>query len=776
MLLLAGGSWYYAIAGLLLVPSGVLLWRNRMAGAYLYGLFFIGTLIWTIVEAGDRIWAWVPRMALPAVLALWLALCLPRLGQGVKRGASWLMSGALVLCFIVAIVCVCGPQFSYSSGDPAPDTPLANAHYSDSEQADADWTYYGRDKNATRYSPANQITPENVSQLSVAWTYRTGDMPPADKPNKWAAENTPSKIGNGLYVCSATDNVMRLDPATGKEQWHWKSGVKYESVPYTAACRGVTYVTSNAVPEGQMCHTRLLVATLDARLVELDTETGTPCEQFGDNGQVSVMKGIGHSVPGWLAMNNAMPVVNGVIVTNHEVLDGQARWAPSGVIRGWDVETGAFRWAWDVNRPGEHGEPAEGETYSRGTPNSWTTMTADDQLGLVYVPTGNSAADYYNGMRSDNENRVNSAIVALDSRTGEERWVFQTAHMDVWDYDMGSQPTLMDYPGPDGSMVPAMLVPTKRGQNFILDRRTGKPLSRVEEKSVPTDNDVPGQKLAKTQPYSVDMPHFSLWNKLNEAHMWGLTPIDQMMCRIMYRHSNYKGDFTPPSMGRPWLQYPSYNGGSDWGSVAYDPNTGIMVGNWSNLVFRNQVVTREQSDEEGVFSIDDPRFNPGAGGAEGAGAQAQTPYGVHVSAFYAPFTKMLCNEPPYGMISAIDMHTKKVIWQHSLGSAEHNGPFGLPTHLPINIGVPNNGGPIITAGGLIFVSATTDHKIRAFDIKTGKEVWSHTLPTGGQATPMTYSVDGEQYVVITATGHHFMETPPGDYVIAFKLPHAQDDH
>lgn len=772
-LIIAGGSWYYAIAGIFLIPSGLLLWTNRMLGAKLYGIFFVGTLIWTIFEAGTRIWAWVPRMALPAVLALWLVLCLPWIGRGVKKWVTPTLAGLIIVCFVVAVACVFGPQFSYSSGEAAPSQPLVQNAETTTDQPDTDWQHYGRDANATRFSPLNQITPENASKLQVAWTYRTGDLPPKDKANKWAEENTPIKVGDGLYVCSATNNVMRLDPATGKEQWQWKSGVKYESIPYTAACRGVTYYTSQAVPEGQMCHTRLIVATLDARVVELDTETGKPCEQFGTNGQVDVMKGIGHSVPGWLAMNNAMPVVNGVIVTNHQVLDGQSRWAPSGVIRGWDVETGKFRWAWDVNRPGERGEPAEGQTYSRGTPNSWTTMTADPKLNMVYVPTGNSAGDYYTGMRSDNENRVNSSIVALDATTGEERWVFQTVHKDVWDYDMGSQPTLMDYPGPDGSTIPAMLVPTKRGQNFLLDRRTGKPLSKVEERQAPTEDDVPGQKLSDTQPWSVDMPRFGKWDELKESLMWGLTPVDQMMCRIMYRHSNYVGEFTPPSLGRPWLEYPSYNGGSDWGSVAYDPQSGIMVGNWSNIVFRDQLISRDQADKEGIFSIDDPRFNPNSGGAEGAGAQAHTPYGVHVSAFYAPFTKMLCDEPPYGMISAVDMHTKKVIWQHALGSAEYNGPFGIPTHLPINIGVPNNGGPIVTAGGLIFVSATTDRKIRAFDIKTGKEVWSYTMPTGGQATPMTYSVNGEQYVVITAGGHHFMETPPGDYVIAFKLPSSK---
>lgn len=763
-----GGSWYYLITGVVFLVDSVLLWRASRWGAYLYGIFFVATMVWTGVESGVQIWGWVPRLALFALLALWLVFCLHHLFK-IRRTVQHGLNVLIVACFVVAFVLVfVVPQDAIQSSQPAPSEPLAG-HYSES-QPDADWQHYGRDSSATRFSPLTQINADNVHELKQAWVFRTGDLPPKGKANKWAAENTPTKVGNGLYVCSATDNVMRLDPATGKQQWRFNSGVKYDSVPYTAACRGLTYYTSKVVPEGQMCHTRLVLATLDARLIELDTETGKPCPQFGDNGQKSVMKGIGHSVPGWLAMNDAMPVVNGTIVTNHEVLDGQARWAPSGVIRGWDAETGEFRWAWDVNRPDDHGEPPEGKTYSRGTPNSWTTMTADDKLGLVYVPTGNSAADYYSAERTANENKVSSSIVALDAKTGEQRWVFQTVHKDVWDYDMGSQPTLMDYPGPNGTTIPAMIVPTKRGQTFVLNRETGKPLSRVEEKSVPAGTGrVPGDPRALTQPWSVDMPRLG-FPKLTEQKMWGMTPIDQLMCRIKFRKAYYDGEFTPPSIDKPWIEYPGYNGGSDWGSMAYNPKTGLLIANWNNTPMYDQLVTRKAADKEGLFAIDDPRFGQGGGGAEGNGAQAQTPYGIHVGVFGLDSTGLLCNQPPYGMITAINMHTKKVVWQHPLGSGEYNGPFGIPTHLPMDVGTPNNGGPIVTAGNLIFVGATTDHKIRALDARTGKQLWSATLPTGAQATPMTYSINGEQYVLIEATGHHFMRTPPGDYVIAFKLP------
>jgi len=764
---MAGGSWYYLIAGILLVISSFLLWLNRRSGALVFAVYFIGTLIWTMYESGLNIWGWLPRTGLPAILALWLVLCLPRLGAGMSRKLSGILSTLLVICFAIAIYAVCGPQFVYNSSEPSPEQPLVKTPQTTTTQPDSDWRDYGRDSNATRFSPLRQITPTNIDRLKVAWTYHTGDLPPKGKPNLWAPENTPIKVGNGLYLCTARDNIVRLDPATGKKRWQWDAQLPFSSIPGTAACRGVTFYTSNVVPKGQMCHTRILVATQDERLAEVDAETGQPCAQFGRNGQVTIANGLGIPVPGWVSMNTAMPIVNGIIVTNQKVLDNQQRWAPSGVIRGFDAETGKFRWAWDVNHPHDHGEPPKGRTYSLGTPNSWTTMTADPGLDLVYVPTGNSAADYFSAKRDPNENAVSTSIVALDARTGEKRWVFQTVHKDVWDYDMGSQPTLMDYPGPHGSSIPAILIPTKLGQNFVLDRRTGKPLSKVTEKEAPASV-IADDTRASTQPYSVDMPVFRAFRKLTEAHMWGLTPIDQMMCRIMYRHSDYKGDFTPPSLKHPWLQYPSYNGGSDWGSIAYDPQTGIMVGNWNNMVFRNQLVTRAHADQEKVYSIADPRYKASAGKAEGTAAQAQTPYGVNINPFYSP-TGMLCEQPPYGMITAVNMHTQKVLWQRALGSGQYNGPFGIPTHMPVNLGVPNNGGPIITAGGLVFVGATTDHEIRAFNLHTGKQVWHYTLPTGAQATPMTYSVNGEQFVVITAGGHHGMGTPAGDSVIAFKL-------
>ncbi|SAK81453.1 quinate/shikimate dehydrogenase [Caballeronia catudaia] len=763
-LILLGGSAYYVIAGAGIAASGVQLFRFRRSGAWLYAMVFLGTVIWSAWETGLNYWGWVPRLGLITVIAFFVSLLLPMLDVSKKVSRS--LAGTMSVIFVVAFALAFVPYNVTPAVGPLPDKPLvtgARSHVT--RQPDSDWSVYGRDNDATRYSPLKQITPENVSQLQQVWMYRTGDLPPAGRQNKWAAETTPLKIGNAVYLCSATNDLMRLDAATGDEVWRYKSGVKYESVPYTAACRGVVYYESKVLSAQHPCRRRIIEATLDERLIAVDADTGKACETFGKHGQVDLMVGMGPSVPGFVAEPAPPTVVNGIIVTNQEVLDGQRRSAPSGVIRGYSADTGKFVWAWDVKRPNDHGEPPPGQWYSRGTPNSWTMMVGDDKLGLVYVPTGNSAVDYYSALRSPEENEVSSAIVALDARTGEMRWVFQTVHKDVWDYDIGSQPTLIDFPDKNGAPIPAMIVPTKRGQTFVLDRRNGAPLTPVEERPAPSSV-IAEDPRTPTQPWSVGMPRLGFGN-LSEEKMWGLTPLDQLYCRIKFRRARYEGEFTAPSLTRPWIQYPGNNGGSEWGSVAYDPTNGVLVANWNNTPMYNQLLTRSEADARRLKSIDDGAFDPDGGGS---GAQAETPYGVSVHPFVMRYTNLLCSEPPYGMITAIDMHTREVLWQRPLGTARANGPFGLPTGMPIGIGTPNNGGPIITAGGLVFIAAATDNLIRAIDISSGKVVWSDVLPAGGQATPMTYEVNGRQFIVIVAAGHHFMETQPGDYVIAYALP------
>src|SRR3984957_2021837 len=515
---------------------------------------------------------------------------------------------------------------------------------------------------------------------------------------------------------------------------------------------------------------------LDMRLIAVDAKSGQPCQDFGKNGAADLKVGLAQKdsatgpvtpvIPATAAITSAPVIVQGVVVSGHQVLDGQRRWAASGGIRGYDAVTGELRFAWDINQPEVTKLPPDGKPYSFGTPNMWTIGVGDEKLGLVYLPMGNSAGDYFSSLRSDEEKKYSSALVALDVTTGKPRWVFQTVHNDVWDYDLGSQPTLIEFPTTSGK-VPAILLPTKNGDIFVLDRATGKPLHQVDEVAVPQGGAEPDQR-SPTQPFS---RHHTLRKPdLVERDMWGISPVDQMICRINFKRARYEGPFTPPELGRRNIEYPGYNGGSDWGSVAVDPHRGVIIANYNDMPNYDVLVTRKEADAMGLFPAGDPRAAGSASSAEGAGAQTGTPYGILVNAGWQMPTGVLCTRPPYGGIRAIDLATGKTLWDRPFGSARRNGPFGMPTFIPLEIGTPNNGGSVVTAGGLIFIAAATDDLIKAIDIRNGEILWSDVLPAGGQVTPIVYEQDGKEYLAIMAGGHHFMMTPPGDALIAYALP------
>jgi len=419
--------------------------------------------------------------------------------------------------------------------------------------------------------------------------------------------------------------------------------------------------------------------------------------------------------------------------------------------------------------------PPPGQTFFRGTPNLWTHPVGDEQLGLVYVPLGNAADDYYSSKRQPIENQYSSSLVALDATTGKPRWKFQTVHMDVWDYDLGSPVSLVDFPSGNG-MIPALVLSSKQGQVYILDRRTGKSLFPVQERRVPQGGVEPAQR-SPTQPYSsfhsLDFPD------LTEAKMWGMSPIDQMFCRIQFREASYKGQYTPPTADKRYIQFPSNNGGSDWGGLAVDPRRGIIVANYNNIANYVRLVPRAEANKKGWYAQGSPGWQkeqkagklPNGDARELGQAQAGVPYAADlIQGWKFPVTGLMCMQPPYGGITAIDLRTGKTLWNRPLGTARRNGPFGIPSGLPFDIGTPNNGGAVVTASGLIFISAATDNLLRAIEIKTGKTVWTTPLPAGGQDAPMTYSANGKQYVVIMAGGHHFMGTGVGDSFIAYALP------
>lgn len=762
-LLALGGSAYYLLAGVALIASGALIAFRNLIGVWLYAAIFTGTVIWAFWESGTDIWALVPRIAGPAVLMVLVLLIVPLMR---RRPFGW--TGSLVLAAAFIVFMAVGTYLVSRAGPSTPvrDLPAANYAGDDGFTApDGDWIAYGGTQGAQRYSRLAQITPANVGRLERAWVAHTRDLPEDLDHNSYGAETTPLKVGDTLYLCSAKNILIALDPATGGERWRYDPQVPDEWIPYTAACRGVAYHEVSGAEADAPCARRIIEGTLDARLVAVDAETGQPCEEFGTNGSVSITPGMGQVVPGMVSITSPPVVVRGNIVTGHQVLDGQKLDAPSGVIQAFDAVTGELAWAWDMVVPDRQGRPEGGGTYTRGTPNMWTMASADEELGLVYLPMGNAAGDYWSGDRLPAEDEYATSLVALDAETGRPAWHFQTVHKDVWDYDLGSQPTLIDLPGG----VPAVVLASKQGDIYVLDRRNGSLLTAVEERPVPQGGVEPAER-APTQPFSLF--HTLARAELHERDMWGMSPIDQMVCRIQFRRASYNGMYTPPTADQRWVQYPGYNGGSDWGGIAIDPQRGVIIANYNDMPNYNRLVPRAEADEMGWAPRGEARGGDMGGGAEGAGdPQAGAPYAIDVNAGWRlPFTGLLCKEPPYGGIRAIDLRTGETIWDRPLGSARRNGPFGIPSMMPFEIGTPNNGGSVVTAGGLIFIAATTDNLFRAIDMRTGETLWQDVLPAGGQATPITYEANGRQYVAIMAGGHHFMETPIGDELIAYALP------
>lgn len=831
-LLVLGGSWYYLVAGIALVAAGVLMVQGRMLGVWVYLATYVFTLIWAFWEAGMDGWALVPRLAAPTVLLVLVLATIPVLRR-LDPAENSLRSGATAAAAVVLVALgltsaphllqfgaleataqapatevpeieapatevpgaeaedpadVAAPTVTPGTAETDPslapptdatqDANDATSTPADANEADAaarpaltmaeagsDWPAYGGSIHATRYSPLDQINRDNVGELTRIWEAHTGDLPSEEAEGRYSPENTPLKFGNSLIVCSPMGIVMALEVTTGKEQWRFDPEVSEDAIPYGATCRGVAYFEVPDAGPDELCGTRILWGTLDARLLAVDAETGQACADFGTAGAVFLEEGLGDTVPGWYAITSPPTIVRGVVVMGAQVTDGNAEDSPSGVIRGYDAVSGELAWAWDLGNPELTGEPPEGEVYTRGTPNMWTMAAGDEELGHVYLPLGNSAVDYYGSNRSEAENEYATSLVALDVTSGEPVWHFQTVYRDVWDYDLGSQPTLVDFPGDNGP-IPAIVLASKQGDIYVLDRRSGESLFPVEERPVPQGGVEPDY-LSPVQPFSTY--HTLAFAPFEEKDTWGMTPIDQLWCRILYRQARYDGIYTPPTTDQHWLQFPGYNGGNDWGSLAVDPEAGVIIANYNNMPNYNRLVPREEVDRLGVVPINVPAQSEDA--PEDIAPQVGAPYGIDVNAGWRmDSTGLMCKEPPYGGIRAIDLQSGETLWDRPIGTARANGPFGIPSMLPFDIGTPNNGGPVATAGGLVFIAAATDNLIRAIDIETGETVWSDVLPGGGQATPMVYEANGRQYVVIYPGGHHFMETPISDMVIAYGLP------
>jgi quinate dehydrogenase (quinone) len=748
-LLILGGSAYYLLAGGVYLFAGIELCRLRPQGAWWAGGAALATLPWALWESGTNYWALFPRLLMPlGFAAAALLLCAPLLAK--EKRPAMLASGVLAL--VVAVGLFAMAFTIHGAVQTESGTPFRLAKVSN---LPSNWTAYGRTTAGTRYAPFDQINRSNVGQLQVAWQIHDGD------PGPGVRQNIPLQIGDTLYACSPNDQVMAIDADTGETRWKHDP---HATGPTWQRCRGLGYyampVTAGS-PAPAVCAQRIINATTDARLVALDAKTGALCPDFGNKGQVDLKQGMGPVAPGFYFETSAPLVARTNIVVGGYVLDNQKIGEPSGVVRAFDARTGALVWAWDLANPKMTGMPPPGQTYTRATPNMWTHAAYDDQLGLVYLPLGNETPDYFGGHRMKSSDAYNSSIVALDITTGKERWKVQTVHHDIWDYDLPSQPALVDLPDGKGGTVPALLQTTKRGQMFLVNRKTGAALARIEEKPVNQQGAVPGEHLAPTQPYSVGMPTIGDQH-LTEQNMWGATMLDQLMCRISFLQHNYYGDFTPPGLN-PSIQQPGNGGGMNWGSVSYDPENHLAFINDIRIPSEFWLIPR---GEYPAWAKDHPWPHDGHGPA----AMAGLPYGEATYFWMSPIG-VPCTEPPFGTITAVDLNTRKIVWQVPAGTAEKLGPFGMASHMPMPVGMPTYAGTMTTAGGLVFFAGFQDYHIRAYDAQTGSEVWSYPLPVGSSATPMSYisPKTGRQYIVLEVGGaSHSPDT--ADYIMAFALP------
>lgn len=753
-LLSLGGSFYYLLAGVVFIACAVLVWRGDSRGALLYGGFLLFTYLWSIYEVGLDAWALAPRVALFTVLGLWFLM--PRVRRILNDGeptplrelrATPFVAAGAGLFLLVLLIANRGWEVG---------TPSA-AGSGNAFEPDQGWAHYGSSKRGTRFAPSAQINRDNVASLERAWTARTG-VPGAFK-------GTPVQVDDGLYLCTGQNVILALDPDDGSERWRFDPEIETARIGFWDTCRGLTWYAAPTPNPQTDCADRLFTATTDARLIAVDKDSGRPCSGFGERGEVNLLEGMGEVKPGYYFVTSPPTIANDVLVLGGWVLDNQETEEPSGVVRGFDPMTGELVWAWDMGREDRPGLPPRGEVYTRGTPNVWSLTSADEELGLIYVPTGNATPDYFGGHRDENMERYASSIVALDARSGRVRWHFQTTHHDIWDYDVPSQPTLVDIPI-DGVTRKAVIVPTKRAEIFVLDRETGEPLTEVAELPVP-QTDVPEEYTVPTQPFSVGMPSFAE-RRLREADMWGITPFDQAACRIQFKSLRYEGPLTPPST-RGTLYYPGVGGGMNWGSVAVDEVNQLMVVNALHMPSVVRLIPRDEISEGMGFGI--------------GGAQRGTPYGVYSFFFLSPLFAP-CLRPPYGELAVVDLASQELLWRRPLGTAREQGPLGIPSRLPLSMGMFYNAGSAVTGGGLIFNGGVTDSTMRAIDLFTGEELWTDDLPGSSTATPMSYvsPVTGQQYVIVTVPEGSSMlqletavdETEAtaseGGHVIAYRLP------
>ena len=610
----------------------------------------------------------------------------------------------------------------------------------------AEWPNYGNDPGGMRYSPLTQINRDNVSKLKVAWVYHTGDVSDGKKyPRRSEFESTPIFIDGTLYLSTAFNRVVALDPASGKERWTFDPKINLGS-RYSEGLmnRGVsTWLDTGRKPDAE-CRRRIFLATIDARLIALDAASGKPCRDFGDAGQLDLTRGIVNIIRAGEYEETSPPaIIDDLVVVGSAIADNDRVDSPSGLVRAFDGRTGELRWKW---------ESLPATLAPTGAGNVWSMISVDAERNLVFVPTGAPSPDYHGAKRPGDDKWANS-VVALRGKDGRFVWGFQLVHHDLWDYDTASQPLLATLHR-NGSDVPVVIQGNKTGNLFVLDRETGVPVFKVEERAVP-QSDADEERTSRTQPFPVAPPPL-VRQQLSADDAWGTNDAERNACRERLQRLRSNGIFTPPSV-QGTAAIPGNLGGMNWSSGAFDPQRQLFVTNVNNLAMevhlipRDQYLPQAQAAEAGKFRGD-------------VSPQHGTPYGMSRQAIVSPMG-LPCLPPPWGELVAVDLSKGTIRWHVPLGTAVKLEGKTIPVG-----GTPNLGGPIVTAGGLVFIGSSMDDSFRAFDVDTGRVLWSVPLPAGGQATPMTFEENGGQYVVISAGGHGKLGTTLGDSVIGFTLP------
>lgn len=628
-----------------------------------------------------------------------------------------------------------------------------------------DWSYFAGDQAGTKYSPLKQINKTNVDKLEVAWTYRTGEMERLTEAQtrQITGENTPILIGNSLIVCSPVGRIASVEATSGKEQWVFDPNTYPLPATFNyPKCRGVSQWLDTSAAEDALCKHRIIYSNWQFKVFALDVKTGKRCPGFGDNGMVQFKADKQPLAAGEFIYTPSPPaVVDDVAIFGSMIFDNLRQDAPSGKVRAISARSGEKLWEFDPI-PRDPKDPAaatwlNNSAENTGHANVWSIMAVDEERGLVFLPTTSPSTDFYGGERPG-ENRYANSVVALRGKTGELVWHYQTVHHDVWDYDLPAQPVLVDLPV-EGKLIPVVIQITKQGLIFTLHRETGEPVYPVEERPVPQGG-VAGEWLSPTQPFPLKPPPL-VQQGFQPEDAWGFTFIDEYFCRKKIESLRHDGMYAPPSL-QGTIVMPAVSGGPNWGGGAYDLVNNLLIVPSIHMPIAVRLVPKKANQAE----IASPQMDAGAMGPDTVISfpQQGTPY-IADNFFVMSPLGVPCSEPPWGRLSAVDMVNGTIKWQVALGSLEKL----LPVPIPLEWGPPNVGGAIVTAGNVLFIAASIDDKFRAFDTHTGEKLWETKLPAGGHANPMTYSIDGRQYVVITAGGHAVFQSTPGDYVIAYTL-------